>query len=34
MNEQEKEEVCSKIRLRASSVQKVRDEGVPDDGQT
>jgi hypothetical protein len=34
MNEEEKTEVCSKIRLRASSVQKMRNEGVSDDGQT
>ena len=34
MNEQEKEEVCSKIRLRASSMQQVRNKGVSDDGQT
>ena len=33
MNEQEKEEVCSKIRIRASSVQQVRNKGVSDDGQ-
>jgi len=34
MNEEEKTEVCSKIRLRASSVQQMRDKGVSDDGQT
>ena len=33
MNEEEKEEVCSKARLRTSSVQRVRDESVSDDGQ-
>jgi len=31
MNEQEKREVCSKVRGRRSSVQGLRDEGVQDD---
>ena len=33
MSEEEKAEVCSKARLRSSSMQQVRDESVSDDGQ-